>query len=333
VLHTEPSRNIQVGLYAPENMPISFKNCIANILPHFSPTIEVKTFTDVKLAPPCDLLWDPRGGGGIGPIRALLYEELPYVMTVHGVAPLEVPWRYAGSVRDFVSILGENRRKKRLWRLWGSKVNAVVTVSQYARESIIKHLPIDSSDIFVAPNGISTSTFRRDGRLHNGKYFLHVSNGEPRKNILNIMRAHKEVFRETGVRLVVKAPVEGVPPAGVDVIRDHLSEHDLAELYQNAICFVFPSFYEGFGLPILEAMAVGCPVLTSNTTACNEVAGEAAIRVNPADPRALASAMKRIYVDLDLRDELRQRGYSRIQQYSWETPAAVYEDVFRRVIG
>lgn len=332
-MHTEPSSIIQVDLYTPENMPIIFKNCIANIIPRLSPRIQVKTFTDLKLALPCDLIWDPHGGGGIGPIPALLYEDLPYVMTVHGVVPLEIPWRYAGSVRDFVSILGEDRRKKRLWRLYGSKVNAVVTISYYACESIIQHLPIESGAIFVAPNGISTSTFRRDSQAQNGRYFLHVSNGKSRKNILNIVRARKNVFSETGIRLVVKAPIQGTLPGGADLIRDHLSEHDLAELYRNAIFFVFASFYGGFGLPILEAMAVGCPVLTSNTTACNEIAGEAAIRVNPADPSALASAMKRIYLDLDLRDELRQLGYSRIKQYSWETPAAVYDEVFRRVIA
>jgi glycosyltransferase involved in cell wall biosynthesis len=110
---------------------------------------------------------------------------------------------------------------------------------------------------------------------------------------------------------------------------------DLRLLYSHADLFVFPSVYEGFGMPVLEAMACGAPVLTSNRTALPEVAGDAALLVNPGDAEELAGAMIRVLGDSALRDNLRAKGFERVKQFTWERAAhqtmAMYRELCAKV--
>ena len=112
-----------------------------------------------------------------------------------------------------------------------------------------------------------------------------------------------------------------------------LSIEDITRLYSHADLFVFPSLYEGFGMPVLEAMACGAPVITSNRSALPEVAGEAALLVNPENDDELAEAMVRILRDTPLRESLRAKGFERAKQFTWERAArqtvAVYREVCR----
>ena len=113
----------------------------------------------------------------------------------------------------------------------------------------------------------------------------------------------------------------------------YLPEETLAVLYRLSGVFVFPSLYEGFGLPPLEAMASGTPVVTSNVSSLPEVAGDAAVLVDPYDPEALADAMMRVLTDEKLRKDLRRRGLERAKQFSWEQSVRRVREIYGKVSG
>jgi glycosyltransferase involved in cell wall biosynthesis len=119
---------------------------------------------------------------------------------------------------------------------------------------------------------------------------------------------------------------------GIVVIHERLSEEALLDLYQNALAFIFPSLFEGFGLPIIEAMASGCPVITSDTHACAEVAGNAALLVNPNATAPLLAAMESIIESEATRDTLRSLGLERAQYFHWSNAAKHYLSVFQSVL-
>src|SRR5207249_7313512 len=111
-----------------------------------------------------------------------------------------------------------------------------------------------------------------------------------------------------------------------------VNDERLVELYQQAIVFVFPSRYEGFGLPVLEAMACGCPVLSSNASSLPEVAGDAAILLDPMDVEGFTREMVRVLSDSDLRRDLRERGLARASQFSWDRAASETIAVYRALL-
>jgi glycosyltransferase involved in cell wall biosynthesis len=122
-------------------------------------------------------------------------------------------------------------------------------------------------------------------------------------------------------------------------LRDHVlftgfvDDDDLPDLYRGALLFVYPSLYEGFGLPVLEAMACGIPVVTSNSSSLPEVAGDAALLVDPRQPEALAAAMTSIIHDGGLRQALRSKGLVRARAFSWDAVAQKTLEVYRAVVG
>jgi glycosyltransferase involved in cell wall biosynthesis len=107
-----------------------------------------------------------------------------------------------------------------------------------------------------------------------------------------------------------------------------IAEHDLPDVYRGASCFAFPSLYEGFGFPVLEAMACGVPVLASNTSSIPEVAGDAALLVDPGDSAAMAEALHRLLYDEALRTELRRKGLTRCRLFTWDVTAQKVLDLY-----
>jgi glycosyltransferase involved in cell wall biosynthesis len=179
-----------------------------------------------------------------------------------------------------------------------------------------------------------------------GPFLLTVGSLEPRKNLgrlLDALAALPEDVR-VGHGLVVtggpgwrnRALRERIEGAGC-AMRVHLtgevSQPDLAVLYSAAEAFVYPSLSEGFGLPVLEAMACGAPVITSSTSSLPEVAGEAAVLVDPTDTEALAEAVARVLSDSALRRELRARGFHRVAEFSWQRTARKTLGLYRRLLG
>lgn len=331
---------IRIAVYTPDSLPESFRVVVDNITRELLKLgCDVIAFSriDESLAS-ADVVWDPRAGGGVPPVEELCRLHLPQVITCHGVAPMALPaFEYFGSIRGAIRGSLRNRTKKKAWRDLESGYAAVVSVSCFSASNICDVLPINPAKVSWCYNAIDHALFSapESGEYASGaKYFFHISNGEPRKNIQRILKAHDSLPRAIRLPLLLKVPTGVVTAAAedVEVISGRLEDAELVSRYRNAACFVFPSLYEGFGLPILEAMACGCPVITSDTTACSEVAGDAAMKVNPRSVQRIAAAMCAMQ-DPAQRNAFSELGLRRAAEFRWEVAARHYLKVFQKALS
>jgi len=170
-----------------------------------------------------------------------------------------------------------------------------------------------------------------------------VGTQEPRKNLVRLLRAYRQVAPDTPHALVL-AGAEGWnneelrveldrPGAGTIVRTGHVSDEDLDALYRGADAFAYLSLYEGFGLPVVEALARGVPSVVSNTSSLPEVVGDAAILVDPEDVGEIADALARVLTDPDVADDLRRGGRERAAGFTWAATARATLDAYRRATG
>lgn len=190
------------------------------------------------------------------------------------------------------------------------------------------------------------SPFEKEGRgiLENKKYILYLGGFDYRKNVIKLIEAYK-IFCESNndIDLVIAGKLLKQPnPIAPDVdkkvkgsgLQDrvqfigYVADENLPELYKNAEVFVFPTLYEGFGLPVLEAMTYGCPVISSNNSSIPEVAGEAALLVNPSNPEDIAKAIEKVLIDEKLRESMIQKGNKNILRFFWDKCAKEILEVF-----
>ncbi len=208
----------------------------------------------------------------------------------------------------------------------------VLTVSEAAKESILETFPVSASRITVTPNGIDPIFFE-DGAAADdlGRYFLFAGNDKPHKNVASLIAAFTQLG-DSRVRLVLVgaafARYRGLP--GV-VTTGFVPQERLAEIYRGAIAVVSPSLEEGFGLPVAEAMACGTPVIAAEIPALVEVAGGAALLVDPRSPNSIGAAMERLLADDSLRSDLSARGRERAAQFTWRRCAELTREVYRDV--
>lgn len=272
---------------------------------------------------PLDVIW--AGAMAVPPA------EVPLVATVHDLAFLDHPeW----STRRGLSFF------KRSWEVTKRRATVVVAPSATTAHDCVRH-GLDTDRVVVVPWGVAGTTADRDeaDRLRRTlglpeEFVLWVGTAEPRKNLPALVAA----MRRLDVPLVVVGPTgwlvepaEVLAPLGPRVrVLGPVSDAHLRSLLRAATVFAFPSLAEGFGLPVLEAMVQGTPVVTSAGTATADVAGEAAVLVDPADPDALAVALERVVGDGALRDRLAEAGRVRAAAFPWSATAAGYRQAFQR---
>jgi glycosyltransferase involved in cell wall biosynthesis len=175
------------------------------------------------------------------------------------------------------------------------------------------------------------------------KYFLFVGTLEPRKNLKAILGAFELLDVESeDVDLVIVGNIGWKTKEAINLLGTHrhrtrihlagyVDDARLFFIYQNALCLLYPSLYEGFGFPILEAMNYGVPVITSNVSSMPEVAGDAALLVDPNDEKGLSEAMKKILVNGKMRKIMISKGYERVKKFSWKRCAGETLDIFKKV--
>ena len=243
--------------------------------------------------------------------RAPLRSAIPLVITVHDLAVLRHPGTFNQWSRQYSRLAVP--RVVRAARL-------IVAVSEFTRGELVELLRVPEEKIRVVHNGVA-AVFTPDGPAAEGDYVLAVGTLEPRKNLA----AAEQAARRLGLELRV-AGEPGWGDVAVDGWLGRVSDERLAELMRGARCLVYPSLYEGFGLPIAEAMACGTPVVTSRGGATEEVAGAAAVLVDPLDPGSIAAGIEQA---LGRCAELRALGLERARAFSWRAAAAATWDVYR----
>ena len=270
----------------------------------------------------------------------------PTVVTVHDISYEYFP-EYFNPV--------QRMRMRALIPMSARRAAEVLTVSEYSRRDIIERYGIAPERVSVTYNGVSEAfcllpeeeTLAATARFGIERpYILGVGNLQPRKNLERLIRAYARLRQkgdcEHDLVLVgqmtwkghrIQAEAERLGVSRFVRQTGYVSEAELVALYNRAEIFAYPSTFEGFGLPVAEAMACGVPVLTSNTSALPEVAGNAAITVDPFDEEAIGDGLRRLLQDAALRQRLRVDGFVQAQRFNWRTTAEQTAQVYARALG
>jgi glycosyltransferase involved in cell wall biosynthesis len=238
-------------------------------------------------------------------LRAPLRTSLPLVVTIHDLAPIRHPSSFNTWNRRYTAFA--------LPRI-ARAADAVVVGSDFARDEVVDVLGVDQGGVRTIPYGVAP-VFRPEGPAADGDYVLAVSTLEPRKNLSNLLAALSQVRRRVPeLTLRVVGQGEGIADDEAVRLLGYVGDAELARIYRHASVFVYPSFFEGFGIPIVEAMASGVPVVASSHPSLDEACGDAALRADPTAPEAIADAIERALADPA---PLVERGLAHAGRFTW----------------
>jgi glycosyltransferase involved in cell wall biosynthesis len=260
------------------------------------------------------------------------------LVTIHDVAHLAVP-----------SSLGAWHKKAYAQLLFWQvryKATAILTVSQFSKEEISRYIPSNNQSITVTHNGIDEAWFEvpKLQRPHERPYIIFVGNVKPHKNVQGLLEAFSLIKDKIPHNLVIVGKREGFISGDEGVAKQaeflgqrviftgYVTDDVLKQYIAHAEALVLPSFYEGFGLPPLEAMACGCPVIVSNAASLPEVCGDAALYCDPHDPKDIAEKIKQLVENPSLQESLRQKGLEQAKRFTWEKCARETLAVIQKVL-
>lgn len=272
---------------------------------------------------------------------------VPVVATLMDAIPLSHPHWLRGELRSL---------KNALWRRAARWADKVITISEYSKSELAHWTGIDPARIVVIPLGVSQAWYRQIAQPEfdrvrakyglSESFFISVGTLQPRKNIARTIEAHRAlpdaVRRQCPLVIIGRAGwrcedvlqlIEQESGSGAVRWLQHVPDEDLLPILKQATALLFPSLAEGFGLPVVEAFAAQVPVITSNTTSLPEVAGDAALQVDPLDVDGLSDAMLSLLNDHALASALRQRGLARAQQFTWQGCAQATVGVYATILG
>jgi glycosyltransferase involved in cell wall biosynthesis len=296
--------------------------------------------------------------------RDLWREKVHLFHAPHYVLPPLTPCKTVVTIHDCIHLrfpqylpsrMGYAYARSSLW-LATHRANRILTVSEASKRDILRYFNVPESRIDVIYNAIDerfheTPDEEQVARVReryqlNAPFVLYAGNIKPHKNLERLIDAF-DMLRKHGFDtvqlLIIGDEISKYATLRRAVHRHKLHKHvrffgfvqdkTLAILYRLADVFVFPSLYEGFGLPPLEAMASGTPVITSNVSSLPEVVGDAALLIDPYEPEAIADAMRRVLSEPALREDLRARGLARVRQFSWERSISRVREIYGEVLA
>ncbi|HUH75201.1 MAG TPA: glycosyltransferase family 1 protein [Chitinophagales bacterium] len=281
-----------------------------------------------------DLYWDPTCTGGKNPNKRFLKRTQPLVATVHGASNFALPHHYTyNGWKQQLKGYYINAKRKFYWKSFRKNIEGIITVSNFAKAEIIQELQLDADKIRTIYHGYDSSYFVPIVERSND-YLFHVSVFQPVKNIPVLLKAYQKLEESKRLPLILLIP--GYPHKidikGVTLLKKPVSQKEIAQYMQHAKAFILPSVRESFGLPIIEAMAVGTPVITSLGSACEEITKGYGILCQPNKVEDWSKAIEKISSDTILWNELHRKSLQRAQDFSWEKCAEQHYSYFYELI-
>ena len=239
-----------------------------------------------------------------------------------------------------------SRYLRKYFPKFAQKANKIITVSEFSKKDIMLTYGISKEKIEVAYNGVDED-FQVDNQASKAepRYFLFVGSIHPRKNLKGVLMAFdrfKEITQSDIQLKVVGDPyywsaemiqaLENVKHKESVIFEPYASKEKLIALYQNALALMFVSYFEGFGIPIIEAMACACPVVVAKNTACEEIAGGAALLVDPFSEAEIAQSMMALSSNVNILEDLKAQGLERARNFNWEKTTDVLESVLTELL-
>lgn len=277
---------------------------------------------------------------------SLLPIDAPKITTIHDISVLCCPEFHPKARVDFF----KKEMKNSI-----NAVESIVVNCQFIKNQVLETFDVSSEKVQVATPGVNENFKPRDVKetlvtlnqfdLHYDKFILYVGTLEPRKNVVRLIKAYKQLAPELkkeyplvlvgGKGWLYNDIVKEISDSKQDeniIITDYVSTTALYHLYSAARVFAYPSLHEGFGLPVLEAMASGTPVVTSNVSSLPEVCGDAGLQVNPLSVLDIAEAMEDLLSDKKQHDDYRERALVRAKQFSWDNFGKQLMQVYKQLI-
>ena len=258
-------------------------------------------------------------------------KKAKYIVTVHDVIIKAYPHGHSEKTIKEID--------EKLKRVLG-EADALVADSHSTKKDLMKFYGVSESRISVIYPGVNVAGDKRRA-MSDENYILFVGTLEPRKNIDGLIKAFNWLKKEQGVNH--KLYIVGMKGWMFEdifkeyeksefkkdiIFKGYVNDGDLNALYKNASLFVYPSFYEGFGFPIVEAFSYGVPVVTSKISSCGEIAGDGALLIDPSNSKEIGEAMAKLIADKNLREQLARRGLERAKQFTWRNTANEFVKLF-----
>ena len=267
--------------------------------------------------------------------------DIPVVVTIHDIIPHVFPQKYLNNILERIYY-------EIAIRVSIKRSDKIITISEFSKQELIKYYGVKPEKITITLLAYNKAfrkihevsllkPFREKYNLHD-KYLLAIGGSEYRKNMKRLIHVYQKHFSGTYKLIVIggkwrDADLPGKYASDNNIrFLTNIPEEDLIAIYNMAEVFVFPSFYEGFGIPVLEGMACGVPVVTSNVSSMPEVGGDAAVYFDPYNEEDMAEKIGRVLQDELLRKTMIAKGLERVKEYSWEKCAAETLRVYREVI-
>jgi glycosyltransferase involved in cell wall biosynthesis len=250
----------------------------------------------------------------------------PAILTIHDLSPWLDPAWHAGADRV---------RRRTPWLIRLKRARIILTVSEAIRREVLNRFQVPPDRVRAIPLAASDNFHPAKADFsHKKPYFLFIGTLEPRKNLPALVEAWRAVHAQTGADLLIAGRTRAdfvpiLPAEGIQLLGE-VSDEELPRLLAGALAFVYPTLYEGFGLPVLEAMQCGCPVITSRDPAIAETSGGAAIYTESI--KELSAAMVALAANPEMRREWREKGLARAGQFSWSRTARATRELYEEVL-